>query len=520
MKKLTKIANISALAAMALSATCLFNSCEKEADNLGEQFLNPTSADASKKSFELLAYQADNKDSLRSDATVMTEAYLGAFDEPVFGMQKSDFVTQIRPAVFAPNFGTTPVLDSVVLELQPTYDKNLITSRTENVYKAGSTTDIEAVKTIKTVPVTKYGKNQSLKINVHEVSNFLQAKDTKYTSEAAKNASITNLGLLGSKTFAGNVYEVSSVSTGATAANLLSTAMLRVPLDKNFFQTKIINKTGAPELSDAASFIRYIKGIRLSVEEKDGYLLRFNPNNSAIKLYYKNDVTTNNVTTKTAQTFALNLGGNNAHMALHNFDRRQATVYNQNLANITPATGQKRLYLQGCGGAGAMLSLSPADKQALLDLKGAAVLSAKIKLTTDETFASLPKPASFQILMEASANKFSLIKNTTLLAFSQRPLVMARDLALPKTVYEIDITDDIKQIVENKSTDNAAKLAEIKNFKINIGAFLHEINMNKDPRLANAQATTASFDPSRLVLIGTEAGNPNAAKLEIILSQK
>ena len=55
-------------------------------------------------------------------------------------------------------------------------------------------------------------------------------------------------------------------------------AGLRIPLNKNYFQTKIANKGGASELSNETNFINYFKGIKISVQENDGYLINFAPN--------------------------------------------------------------------------------------------------------------------------------------------------------------------------------------------------------------------------------------------------
>ena len=51
----------------------------------------------------------------------LSEATLGAFDEPNFGMQKSSYVTQVRLSSYDPDFGANAVVDSVVLQMKPLY---------------------------------------------------------------------------------------------------------------------------------------------------------------------------------------------------------------------------------------------------------------------------------------------------------------------------------------------------------------------------------------------------------------
>ncbi len=45
-------------------------------------------------------------------------------------------------------------------------------------------------------------------------------------------------------------------------------AGLRIPLDKDFFQSKIIDKKGSFELKDVASFIRYFRGFKAICSRK------------------------------------------------------------------------------------------------------------------------------------------------------------------------------------------------------------------------------------------------------------
>jgi Domain of unknown function (DUF4270) len=521
MNLLKKTANISAFIAITLVANIALNSCEKASDNLGEQFLNTTAANVSKQRFDLVAYQYNNNDTIRTDAFVLNEALIGVFDEPVFGMQKTNFVSQIRPSVYSPNFGVNPVVDSVVLELNPIVNTTEpIVTTTSNIYKAGSTTEIEATKSLRTISVQKYGNTDlgKLTLNVHEVSSFLDSRELKYTSSTANNNNITTSTLLGSKLFDGKIYETSILPQGATKPSSVTDAKLRIALDKNYFKTKFIDQASSTFMSDAASFIRYFKGLRISVAENNGYLFKLNLNNNTIKIYYKSDVTTNNVVTPTPAVYSFSFGGTNTNFSTHTFDRTNATLYNQNLSNITTA-GQKKLYLQGCGGAGAMLTFKPEDKQLLVDLNkktSAALISAKIRITTDEAFGTkYAKPLDFQILIEETLNKFTFIKNINLARALNIPIVTAINPLLAKTSYEIDVTDDIQQIIHGSSKTDAEKLAEIKNYKINIGAFTSNAYLTK-----NIQYTTSSYDPSRLVFIGTDAGNPDAVKLEITLSKK
>ena len=96
--------------------------CNSDADDLGLQFFENNEAQGEQAAYDLVAYNVNNNDVVRSDSYSLKKATLGAFSESQFGMQKSAYVTQVRLSKYAPDFGTNPVVDSVVLEIKPEYD--------------------------------------------------------------------------------------------------------------------------------------------------------------------------------------------------------------------------------------------------------------------------------------------------------------------------------------------------------------------------------------------------------------
>ena len=68
-------------------------SCETDPDSLGSQFFDDQTAQGTHAAFDIIAYNISNLDSLRADGrlpdlTRKDSITLGAFNEPVFGMQK------------------------------------------------------------------------------------------------------------------------------------------------------------------------------------------------------------------------------------------------------------------------------------------------------------------------------------------------------------------------------------------------------------------------------------------------
>ncbi|MBO6200981.1 MAG: DUF4270 family protein, partial [Chryseobacterium sp.] len=109
----------------------VLNSCEGELDNLGSQLVDGNAADGYDKAYSLIAYNIDNSDLIRADASRLDSVRIGAFSESVFGGQKASYITQLRLNTYDPDFGTNPVIDSVVLTLKPSFSISSATIRTK-----------------------------------------------------------------------------------------------------------------------------------------------------------------------------------------------------------------------------------------------------------------------------------------------------------------------------------------------------------------------------------------------------
>ena len=148
-KNIQKLFNITAT--LVIGSLILWN-CESDADRLGSQFFQ-NGVQGTETSYPLIAFTVNNGDSLRTDAT------LGAFSEPQFGLQKSSYISQVRLAEYAPDFGTNPILDSAVLVIKPQYASDSVTTTTNEdyIYPDG---DVASKKVVSTYPVKKYGRTK------------------------------------------------------------------------------------------------------------------------------------------------------------------------------------------------------------------------------------------------------------------------------------------------------------------------------------------------------------------------
>lgn len=499
----------------------VFSSCEPDADQLGSQFFQD-GAQGVETEIPVIAYTATNNDTIRTDAARLQTATLGAFNESQFGMQKSDYVTQVRLSSYSPNFGTNPVLDSVVMALSPEYATDSVTTVTNEdyIYPDGAVT---AKLVSNTYPVKKYGKAKIntktlFNIKVNQVNDFLGSNTDKVYS----NKSVSTGALLGSKLFDGTVSSVKITKDSDNSSLLERDATLRIKLDSTFFQNNII-KAPAASLTDAASFIRYFRGIKLSVQENDGYIFNFNPNTVTMTLYYKNDKVENGTTTREKNTFTMDMGSANAHFNLITNDRTGTTIPAQDTI-----IGSSKIYAQGMGGPGIGLKISPETisqiKQKYQSDK-IGIVSAKLRIYTDETVWNnkYEKPATFTVQERkintdgSFTNLSDFLTDMSVLAYAPNySLVKAYDLDKNPAHYDIGITQTFKNIIEKEAKPRHF-LLQVGNYTTDASGVLLGLQYSS---YGSQNFNTRSYTPQRAVFVGTEPGNAKSAKLILTYATK
>lgn len=504
--------------------TVLLISCDPEADELGTQFFQNGTAVGTEASFDVVAYNLFHNDSIQTSNSRIASATLGAFNEPNFGIQKSSYVTQVRLTNYNPDFGANPKVDSVVLVMKPVYQTaadSIKTTTDENyIYPEGS---VPAKKVVTNYPVKKYGKAKingqtNLTIRVDEVNEFLNSTDTKFYSDKQVVLGAS----LGTKTFNGNLTAI-KITKDSDNSELFSREVgLRIPLDADFFQQKIIDKKGSFELSDAASFIRYFKGLRISVDENDGYIMSFDPNGISAIIYYKYDKTENNTTTRTSSTYSLDLASSNVHFNQIQYTR--SSDFSSAISNINTTKGDKKLFLQGMGGPGTEIKIPASTIANLKDLynnKKVGIMSVKVRLYTDSSVwtSNYEKPSSFIASLKGT-NDF--LEDLTAFQFSTAyTMVKPVDLDKNPAYYEIDITQTVTNAIKNESDDYLEKNPLV----LEVGNFRVSSSTSGSSSLLGFDYTTRAYTPNRIVLVGsdlasTDAQYNNRAQLKVIYSNK
>ncbi|WP_083190179.1 DUF4270 family protein [Chryseobacterium artocarpi] len=506
---------------LAVFGSAILYNCEPDPDSLGEQLFDKDAAVGVETPYNVIAYNISNNDSIRSDAsrliaglnasgTSVSVGVLGSFTEGQFGTQKASYITQLRMPVDNFDFsGPNAKVDSVVLVVRPpanTMDDTYYIADSikapgaydRSDFPVGNETVAVSIDK-KTYPVRKYGNiSKSMTINVHEVTTFIDTNNDAFTRS---NASVVTGDLLGSAVFDGNMSTV-TVTKKSDNTNLFTGNLgFRMKLDNNFFQTRIIDKKGKPELQDASNFIRYFRGIQLSVSETNKYLFQFSPNDLEIIMYYKYDKTENGTTTHPQTTLKFNLGSANAHIGKYEYTRPSSFTTIVNGAN--KEIGDQKLYVQGMGGpsVGIKISKETLDKmrKELYDQKKA-IVGAKIRVYVD--------PLTFENKHSVEGDrKFTLVPPMKIVdGVKQYPFTSDLASGLPmyyyykKTsgkpeYYDLTVTKTLKDITEAKAFS-----AEDLILKLDLGSFVK----NSQGTPAGAQYTTRATDMNRAVLVGND----------------
>jgi len=517
---------IAVFSLMVFGSALLYN-CEPEIDSLGEQLFANDGTTGNEVPFDLIAFNIDNNDMVRADYSTLGSGVIGVFNEPQFGRQEASYFTQIRMSAYDPDFGTNAVVDSVVMVLKPNIvnsSDSLVTTTNESyVFPNGN---VDAKLELKTIPVTKYGRTKTggsitpLTLKVHEVTEFMGSFTDSVYSNKNYDAGVE----LGSKVFSGLAKTVTITKDSDNSTLFTSTNDIRIPLDKTFFQNKIIAKKGQPELKDMSSFIRYFRGLKVSVQGNDGYLFSINPNDAGMQviMYYKYDKTENGTTTKPQTTYGFSIGSANAHSGYYQYTRPTDTFKKYVLGD--KANGDLKLYAQGMGGPSIGIKFRPDDINNLRNLyktNKTAILSAKIRMYTDKQNwnNSLLKPSELTIVQkytDKTTNKEKTSFTADLTSLSGAPnfaYIKAFNLDKNPAYYEFTVTKSLKDLVE----DNDQKDFSDKYFVIDLAQFLRG---SDGVSLAGYKLTTRPFARERMVFVGSDPANEDRIRLHVVYGSK
>ena len=327
----------------------VLGSCEKKANNIGAGFHDGQRFDSGiYRETQILAYTVEKEKIVTSGAPVNL---IGAFQEAVtspiqssLGMIKSSFGIQFALSEESPNFGTNPVVDSVILTMP---------------YLGRSVGDSTIVYDTDSI----YGnKNLPMSFKISRLTKLFYPDSTYYHDTELPTSDV----IFDKSDYVFNGDSISLTYIDTTDAGIDTLLRYKIPasfrekLDNNFFQTEILDMQGDPFLATNLNFItNHINGLVFETESNDGAVYTFNMfKNTSLVIYYKNDDSDYN-------SFPLIFNNALSRVNKYEFDRSSADA--SLITQINPiydtTQGSDYIYLQGMSGLEAKIKLFTDDIQ-------------------------------------------------------------------------------------------------------------------------------------------------------------
>ncbi len=515
-------------------------SCEQNDEAVGYGLLNNGEGNALRTYIDVLSYNLYNGDSIRSDESVLPNAVVGVYDEDVFGKVRASYVSQLRLPTLGQIFSDSienglpkATVDSVVLYFTPTFSTDaeevqvdtLYTNEQGIAYDQDNEDDVDTFRILTKYPIAaKYGAaSNQLNLNVHTISDFLYSIDYTYYS----NTMINNSDLIGSGTV--SEYMVGIKYKNSSSASLDSingvavediSPSIRIPLDVNYFQNNIINQQGSNYLSDQSRFIQYIKGIKISTDDDNAFLLNFDPTALSLRMYYsytnKKDSEGEIDEGNTSYLFSLN-STYNVRLGLYERDASQSPYLSPYISSSNLSTGDDILFLDGLGGFKNVIQFQQDEIEQIrqnITQNHWSIVGAKLKFYKHPLASDLPEASQIfayrynenvlpMTVSDLNSDEYQFIED--MYAFSALPgFSFNPAFDSDNNYYEINLTEYFKNIVEKDST-NYPIIVEMGNFATNSNGQLTGVSLN-----------TKAYNPFRMVFKGNTYSDDERLRLELL----
>lgn len=377
--------------------TMVFISCDQDFNTIGSDLVGDEHFDFNTHEAQLKAYSVKTNEVQTNNLPINP---LGIYNNPYFGLTKSNFVSQLSLATAQPNFGTNVQVENVTL-----YVPYFSTVETNN-------TDGSKVYSLQSI----YGANKEskMKLSVYENGYYLNSfnpndnfqTQQRYFSDGSTNGTLINFENLKR----GNDGNGNSVQNGTRLNDSPNTAendqfffnkseiivyktkfntttgileyvdandvvlanqndvSLRVvkerlapgiylTLNKAFFKKRIL-EAGNENLFNNNEFKQYFKGLYFKMEQlpgEEGAMAMINFSNAKVNINYSSvDQGAAAGTVATSKTLVLNLGTNSGSNSVSLQDYSYSGAYNSGLnASATNPTfgSDSKLFLKGGKGS-------------------------------------------------------------------------------------------------------------------------------------------------------------------------
>lgn len=468
-------------ALLVMSSVVFFASCERDFNTLGVDLVEDSNFDIKRQVFEVTARNR-NLSSVRTDAMPMYQ--LSDYTDPVFGKSTATIVTQLSLSQASPAFGVlTPEeeAEAATDDNDSTINEN---ERVTRVYldipffsTANDTLDDENEPVPYDVDSIFGDAEVPVQIKVQEYTKYLRALDPatnfqelqEYFSDEDPSSFLSTILFEGEYTLNFNELlffdneddpDTEDVDESQNVSSRFS-PRIRLELDSQFFQERILDKEGDEVLENQELFRDYLRGIYIEMDHpSDNLKMLLNTLEGDITIVY--DFDKYNGETEAIEvekdSFSLTLQGK----AINIYNEE---VYPQNIADaFTAGENADRLYLKGesgvtstvdiTGGQDIETFLAEARENEWLINEANLIFYADTQLSGNQDLPNRLYLYDFDnniVLVDYSIDPIGGIDNLPLSSYLVYNGLLQGEDGDP--YYKFRITEHVKSIVKNDSTN-------------------------------------------------------------------
>jgi hypothetical protein len=243
-------------------------------------------------------------------------------------------------------------------------------------------------------------------------------------------------------------------------------------LPLNYFQEKIFDKEGEPELNNNNNFKNYFRGLYFKVtsDTDQGNLFKFNPSIATITMYYhfdreEEDENGNTTTSVINSEYALNFGG----VSLNTYENELSPEIEAAISNPDTEEGEENLYIRGGDGILTVINLfgedlddnGISDELEILREKEWIINDANLKFYVDQSKieggATEPERITIYNITNNTVLADYIIDptsgNVPVDAFTDHLGRLERDSDENGVSYKINITSHVSNLINKDSTN-------------------------------------------------------------------
>ena len=363
-----------------LKLTCLLSvfiisfSCDNEFSEIGTGIVGVPDFEIQNTNYPIKTY---NKKITPFESNKLENDLLGYYYDPVFGGSNVNFVGQMRPTNYAPNFGDNTVLDSVILTIP--FSSNSTTTDEITTYELDSVYGSSPIKLsvfkndfllrnfdpgAGIDDAQKYYSNGSLDSGQLIEPSLLESQLLYYDGNYFPSSETIEIGVYNEET---EDFELTSTLNPSLRLHLYNNPLNLSP-PEGFWEDMFFEREDDDVLQTENNFYNYFRGLYFKAESITGtecHMMQLDLNSGGANLmfYYTYDqtITVDGVdeTSSVQGNYELTFSGNRVNIFENNFT--PSILQNINDTS-TDSEGDDLLYLKGGEGSMAVIELFTEDE--------------------------------------------------------------------------------------------------------------------------------------------------------------